>query len=781
MKLSFPPNPDNGMLFSPNSDLLYQYNTATKCWKRIDGVGNIELATISKPGLMSSDDFKKVRDIMIPPISTTITAEECETIFREGLVKLISSNDDLKINTDLELFKNDGSKEETEFIIHNNTVGIDFRVNIDRLIEELQNRGTLRYLSSKGLTGPQGDRGKPGIDSLDTGPIGEKGDRGKNAPFSGSLEEDNNEVMQGSFITAVVDVYNDIDNPKIIRVKIGYIGNLKACPNRVKWKNKNSPWLMCLSAISMNCNTTGPCKVCDSSVLYINTEPILLKLQERYEEIINTIKEEKEALLRSWLNRLIEVFNAQKQAVCCALESVSSRDKNQEIRNIWSNARYQSAQAGYAFDVTDQIEVEKPRDIPKQVPSDFWPIDSTTADQKIIFSDDANQPVVNHNCDNCYVQVEINNTNLGENKSINFDLPAGGYVATVVDCCLGYDGIGATAVFSLSFFKKVVEGGSSTEIREKVKLYDRGFFTNSEASDKYIGSSISFEHTGGNIEIYSERLSCLSVVGKVVLCIQPDHCFQGANYTGQGTLCDPDFIIKGFGSKSIVHDIGLNSGTVSIKYNMNTVFDKISVYYPPIEKTGTTIDNLIASTDFVKGIGVLSFAYTYEESKSSKILVVTESSDPDSLFRYSVSCPELTPEPSGLQPVSSLINISHLEFYERGWRTSNCCGAYISVYSSKFLIVFRSIGTDCSCGGGEYGDTPFISTFYDLLGAQVAIAWPTIDGDLFFGLPRGSNSTIEFIYDEELSNLIIDQIINNPIRIIGDVSKIERIVVPVIT
>ncbi len=65
---------------------------------------------------------------------------------------------------------------------------------------------------------------------------------------------------------------------------------------------------------------------------------------------------------------------------------------------------------------------------------------------------------------------------------------------------------------------------------------------------------------------------------------------------------------------------------------------------------------------------------------------------------------------------------SHLEFYERGWRIGECCGAYVNVHGTGFLVIYRSIGIDMACGGGESLTTPCIAKFRELLGKQVAIA-----------------------------------------------------------
>jgi hypothetical protein len=133
--------------------------------------------------------------------------------------------------------------------------------------------------------------------------------------------------------------------------------------------------------------------------------------------------------------------------------------------------------------------------------------------------------------------------------------------------------------------------------------------------------------------------------------------------------------------------------------------------------------------------------------------------------------------------LSSYVRASHAEFYERGWRIGNACAAHTSVFGTQFIVVYRSLGTDTSCGGGEYSTTPFIKYFQDNLDEHVAIAWPTIDGDGFFGLPRDDGRLrIKLVYDKDLSDIIVNNINNDVIfKKIGDPkSVIKKVVVPIL-
>jgi len=291
----FPPNPTDGMIFESSPGVFFQYSTSLRCWKKLEGLDNVGLATPSKPGLMSREDFQKIQDILIPPLETTITRDECNTVFREGQVKLESSKGDLDIEHHLKVHLPDGEIDGKDFVIHDNTFGIDFRINIDRLIEELEKRGNFRHLKTRGPAGDPGPRGDPGRDALETGPQGDPGDSGVNAPFPGTLVQDFTLARQPDIRQAVVDIQNDEDNPKNLIVTIGNVGNPSACPKRVRWKNRNSPWLLAISDLPFQCPPdNAACRVCDTDLFYLDSTPLLEEIQSRYGEIINRIKSEKE-------------------------------------------------------------------------------------------------------------------------------------------------------------------------------------------------------------------------------------------------------------------------------------------------------------------------------------------------------------------------------------------------------------------------------------------------------------------------------------------------------
>lgn len=768
----FPPNPTDGQVVKINDEVYYQYDAAERCWKRLPGIGNVGPATVDKSGLMTAEDFIKVDDIIIPGFDTSISTVDCELAFRDGRIELISSEDDIEISEQLQLFKPDGEISQQDWIIHNNTMGIDFRVNIARLVEELENRGQLRYLQTVGQQGPPGKRGPPGENFVETGPVGEQGDPGANAVFLGGLVENTNDSVPTN--KAVVDVRNDDDNPKKIIVTIGNIGNPSVGPKTVTWKNKNSPWLMGLKTFPFQCDVPPECAP-GGNIIYIDVQPILDKLQSRFEQIVGEMKTEKEALVEEYTESLASLFAAQRQAVCCALEAVTSRKINQKIRNIWSNGRYQAAQAGYTFTATDSAINEQPRDVPQQTPGEFYPgVDPGDPQQNVIINGDFTKDPINWNCRTCYVQVTLNNSNLGPSRSVVVpDLPAFDYVATIIDCCIFHDGVGATGKFNIIY-------KDENDENQTIESIDRGFFGPDVSEEEYTGDAISFRHNGGDAKFYLDNVATLNSNGQVVICIQPSSCYQSKTCVNPNPIeCDPEFFIFGVApGRSSYHEMGDAPRTIAIVYDFFTSVNKLNVYYPPYEDNA----NLIATTDFTTGASVLDFEYTPEPTNDlgTQVLVVVTSQDEDGEYAYSVGCSgEVTG--GGLPVATSTISSSHAEFYERSWRTGSCCGAHLSINGSRFIAVFITIGADCHCGGGEYEDTPFIKDFKQATGGtQVAIAWPTIDGETFFGLPRGEGVFIQLALDIAVSNTIIEKIRDGDvIKAVGDQSVISKAVIPI--
>ena len=349
--MAFPPNPKDGTVAEVGSS-LYRYVEKDRSWIRVDGLLNPGLATPQTDGAMPKEDFQKIMGLLLPPPRITLTSPNCGVTFDQGVVSLRSLDESLGITANPNVLNKIAGvpATPTPWQLHENTYGYDFTVNIDQLIEEVNNRGKLRYKKTKGPQGPQGERGDSGIDRLDTGPQGAIGDAGANAPFDGILTPEDISFVPADpsanrgVISVAAEMISATENYLV--VSRATIGNPNACPKLVRPKNQNSPWLLIADIPPGQCfPRSADCPTaCGTRLYYVDVTTILQLLQERYEKMARDLKASKEALVLGWMRTMISVFNEQKNAICCALENCQSRSRNQDFRDKIDQARIQAAQ-----------------------------------------------------------------------------------------------------------------------------------------------------------------------------------------------------------------------------------------------------------------------------------------------------------------------------------------------------------------------------------------------------------------------------------------------------
>jgi hypothetical protein len=96
--------------------------------------------------------------------------------------------------------------------------------------------------------------------------------------------------------------------------------------------------------------------------------------------------------------------------------------------------------------------------------------------------------------------------------------------------------------------------------------------------------------------------------------------------------CDASVKSGGHGVTNTQHELGNNSGTVMIDYDMQQVPDEIKVYY----------DNAIVaqSTGLVSGIGRLQFIYNAITGKPSFCTVMVSAPEKYTQWEYLLNCPQ---------------------------------------------------------------------------------------------------------------------------------------------
>ena len=359
MDIKFPANPENGTIFEPIPGLFYQFDASAKSWIRVDGLRALGLATSSTDGLMTPADLKKLEALIIPPPQLVLSSEECKLSFSAGVIAFKSDDDSLNINSTLTL--QNGKSVEEPWVLHENTAAIDFKVVVNKILEFATAVGNIRTTIIPGKRGARGPRGDNGIDKLDTGPVGEDGQPGANSPFGAALTAPGVpfDLAQDNGRRALVKIETEeinVGQTKLIATRAN-IGNPDACPDRVKPKFFNSPWLLVLNDNPANLELViDPQQDCPilacPQLHYLNIRPLLAAMSDRFDALVNELKRNKEELVNAWLSAMIALFNDQKAALCCALEHCKSTGRNQDARRYIETQRLlaQQGDASIAID-----------------------------------------------------------------------------------------------------------------------------------------------------------------------------------------------------------------------------------------------------------------------------------------------------------------------------------------------------------------------------------------------------------------------------------------------
>ncbi|MEM3097468.1 MAG: hypothetical protein QXU32_01945 [Nitrososphaerales archaeon] len=358
MNINFPNNPQHGMIFEASPGLFFQFDARINTWVRVDGLEALGLATPTTPGLMSPEDLKKIDGLILPPPQASLKAEDCPVTFRSGKIRLTSTDGSINVKPALDVINKIGGVKiggEKSWTLHENTVGINFTLNVETLLEELKKNGNFTQVIIQGRQGPQGERGEDGIDELDTGPKGKTGAAGANSPYDGTITTETNayQIADTSTNRAIVDIHTEeTDNGKFLVATRANIGNPLACPREVQPKNISSPWGLVINhknniglrKIESTNECNNPCTVCVSSLHYINLDHITSAIFERFKELVLELKKKKEELVAYWLRVMMTLFSEQKAAICCALENCRSAKRNAATRQFIDAQRIQAAQ-----------------------------------------------------------------------------------------------------------------------------------------------------------------------------------------------------------------------------------------------------------------------------------------------------------------------------------------------------------------------------------------------------------------------------------------------------
>ncbi len=327
IKLNYPSNPTDGTIIELEPDLYFQYDAITDSWIEIE-VTNLsaQLATDTTAGAMDHNDLRKLNRMVLPPPLSTITATGCTATFNTGTIGLRSLDDLVTVESTSKLISTDGVQEFPSQILEH-TYGINFRLELANLIQELISRGQFNVAGSPGKTGPIGDTGDPGASQLLTGPIGDIGDRGA-APactvntateiYQAKPIQDLNKVIVGLSIEV-----DPIDDSKYrIVAQRQQVGIPTATAGLLTVSSDNSSWIMALASTS----------TIAQPVYYIDIDTIINAIHQKFLDEVSSLRAGMEAVVSFWLQQMSDLFDQQKLALCCALEFCQSRQSHTDTR-----------------------------------------------------------------------------------------------------------------------------------------------------------------------------------------------------------------------------------------------------------------------------------------------------------------------------------------------------------------------------------------------------------------------------------------------------------------
>lgn len=324
--MTLPENPENNQEASMDG-VIYKYNAMLRSWTPLNQSNETNnLATDTKSGLMSKDDYIKLTNLLIPPPQSTITSDGCSTVFKQGMVSLRSTDNFVKIETKLPANAG-GESMDIPYKIHQYTYGYNFRLDLDRLHRELLSRNQLNI---KGKTGEKGDDGQIGDDGEDyilTGQPGPEGDPGESIVTEYSVEAElfTPQIKPGlkkAIVSATIEP-NQYDNSKYeIVFQQQNVGKEDAAANYINIKSELSNWVLVVE--------TG--NGLPETVYHLDLNPIINTIRDKFLEEVELLRLGYQDIVKFWLQKMSDLFDEQKLSLCCALEFCRSASKNNQIR-----------------------------------------------------------------------------------------------------------------------------------------------------------------------------------------------------------------------------------------------------------------------------------------------------------------------------------------------------------------------------------------------------------------------------------------------------------------
>jgi hypothetical protein len=540
----FPENPTHGMIFEQKNGVLYQYDATIKSWLKLASDNlKMSLATSVSDGAMSAQDLQKLNRLVFPVPQSSVAGNNCISPFTNGVIQLRSGDSFLSVEANSKLSNIDqyGDYIEKSFKsqIHQHTYLIDFGLDVRSLISELEKRGQIKLEGSRGPTGDEGEPGDPGVNNIISGPQGTKGVSGS-APACGLTIE--TEPIDTQPITglnrALVDVRVVPDTVKANQYSIVFdrqiVGKPDASASQFNLKQIPSTWVLAVGvaadtaivepvkveASTVDCGLPGVTPPTSTSLsyslYYLDMQPIMDSIHSQFIDELSALKKSYEKAVLDWLQKMSDLFDEQKRALCCALERCISLTKNDALRQHMESVA--AAAVGKAKiklhnrDSAESVEISSTRLLTKIDAEDLcengpeFPQDpaeaarASAAVQKASISD--------NNVSIITVKVDpLLNSNLS--SAVKVSIPEGRYVATILNTDAMVNGKHRANVRI-----QHITGGSLSI----TSFMDKGSYERSyEAQAAYRGLTIEFNHDGGPVDLFLPSFQSQETSGNIIV------------------------------------------------------------------------------------------------------------------------------------------------------------------------------------------------------------------------------------------------------------------------
>ena len=534
----FPTNPRHRTVYEPRAGLLFQYDATIRSWVNLATAGvSIPLATPVQAGAMSAEDLRKLNRLVIPPPASSIIGTDCTAAYQSGNIGLFSGDDFVEVSGTVKVqnldARGDQISKDLPFKIHQNTYGFDFSVNLPALIQELKARNQYKVSGKTGDKGIKGETGDPGPDTVLSGAQGEAGDDGDSTPCLLTVEQDALQVqphegMAKALVNARVVLDEDDETKYSIEFDRQVIGPGDYAADKFHVRADTSTWVLAVTG-GQSADGTGEVFCTDGlaagisqDLYYVDVEPIIESIKRQFLVQVGNMRTGYESAVQFWVQTMSDLFDEQKQALCCALEHCLSIKKNADVReHIESTAAQAAGSANvllHSRTSDEAVNLSSTRTL-KQIGGQdlcrggpgFPQYPNLGVDAASVSAQSVPAPMAEA-VGRATVTIDPL-VNITPSTAVLVPLAAGEYVAEISKAEATVDGAHRSNVRAQS----LVGGAKRT-----VQFLDKGAFdTLIEAKQAYEGLTLPFTHEGGLVGFWLPSVGEKNASGMVELWVEP--------------------------------------------------------------------------------------------------------------------------------------------------------------------------------------------------------------------------------------------------------------------